>query len=241
MVTSILLRKAYKIGVNSKGNIKLGDETVSIKDIPFVRYRFDSYTDEDIRYINEMHDKLTYSTHMIEVDALKNKGDISSIREDSVIFLYIGIDDTNVNNESIGQENIEAIGKYTGYNIERVMIKDKSSSLDYMTLSKMIGEVSKITGIKKDKIGICGSPLSFNEDMMCLSATRAREIMTKYNGNTEVALPTAKHQCMECCGCIKYIEIEQDILAVETSNTQTNTQGAVKKIKTNVSPFGRRL
>ena len=63
--------------------------------------------------------------------------------------------------------------------------------------------------------------------------------MGKYSAVADVALPTANHQCMNCCGCIRYIVIDSDTVApIETASKQkatkakTENSGETKKVNT---------
>jgi hypothetical protein len=91
-------------------------------------------------------------------------------------------------------------------------------------------------------MGICSSPLSF-DDMACLTAVKAREIMSRYSTTTDVALPSANHQSMNCCGCIRYVTVTEDIPA-PSDGKQKQASGNKKnssdesKPKANKVPVG---
>ncbi len=214
MVTSIVLKGQYALNVNSANKVKLGDNIVSIeKDIPFVRYRFDSYDETALNYIGATMEKMKYSTHLAEINLDSNtvatlewfKTNINNIAR----FIYIDVTDENVASASISAEIVNLLVAAVPYNVDRIMLRDKSTSLDLVAAKKIIETLSKQTGIKKDNFGICSSPLSFGE-LCCLTAVRARELMTIYSAIADVALPTANHQCMNCCGCIRYYTVEAD-------------------------------
>jgi hypothetical protein len=61
----------------------------------------------------------------------------------------------------------------------------------------------------EEMFGVCSSPLSFSE-LACLTAVKARELMSVYSTIADVALPSANHQCMNCCGCIRYLTVTAD-------------------------------
>lgn len=224
MVTSIVLKGQYALNVNAQNKVKLGDNIVSIeKDIPFVRYRFNAYDDTAFNYIKNTMEKMKYSTHLAEINLDANtvttlewfKNNVTNIAR----FLYIDVTDENVASASISAELVNLLVAAIPYNVDRVMLRDKSTSLDLVAAKKIIETLSKQTGIKKDNFGICSSPLSFGE-LCCLTAVRARELMTIYSAIADVALPTANHQCMNCCGCIRYYTVEADTEMVAVSTTK---------------------
>ena len=224
MVTSIVLTGRHTLNINSFNKLKAGDNIISIeKDIPFVRYRFEVYTDVDFQYIISTMAKLKYSTHLIELNLDTNtvtslewlKNNITNIAR----FIYIDVTDEDVDRCGVTADTSNLLMGIVPYNVDRVMLKDKSTKLDMVTAKKMIDALSKQTGIKRDNFGVCSSPLSFG-DMCCLTAVRAREIMAEYSLIADVALPTANHQCMNRCGCIRYIVIDSDTEVI--SETKAN-------------------
>ena len=226
MITSIVLKGRYALNVNSSNKIKLGDNVVAIdKDIPFVRYRFESYSEEDFNYIKATMEKMKYSTHLAEINLDANtantlewfKNNINNIAR----FIYIPITDEDVIRGGIDPNVAALLTFVVPYNVDRVMLKDNSTKLDTVSAKKIMDALSKQTGIKKDKFGVCSSPLSFGDaGWCCLTAVRAREIMAIYSPIADVALPTANHQCMNCCGCIRYYVVEADTEIVTDNKTK---------------------
>ena len=41
MITSIVLTGEYSIGIDKNDRFQVGDKKISLKEVPFVRYRFD--------------------------------------------------------------------------------------------------------------------------------------------------------------------------------------------------------
>ena len=235
MVTSIVLTGRHTLNINSFNKLKAGDSIISIeKDIPFVRYRFGVYTDADFQYIISTMDKLKYSTHLIELNLDTNtannlewlKNNITNIAR----FIYIDVTDEDVTRGGLTTDTLNLLMGIVQYNVDRVMLKDKSTKLDIVTAKKIIDALSKQTGIKRDNFGICSSPLSFG-DMCCLTAVRAREIMAVYSLIADVALPTANHQCMNRCGCIRYIVIDSDTDIISESKANANKESKSKQSK----------
>lgn len=235
MVTSIVLTGRHTLNVNSFNKLKAGDNIISIeKDIPFVRYRFGVYADADFQYIISTMDKLKYSTHLIELNLDTNtvtnlewiKNNIANIAR----FIYIDVTDEDVTRGGLTTDTLNLLMGIVQYNVDRVMLKDKSTKLDIVTAKKIIDALSKQTGIKRDNFGICSSPLSFG-DMCCLTAVRAREIMAVYSLIADVALPTANHQCMNRCGCIRYIVIDSDTDVISESKANLKKESKSKQSK----------
>ena len=84
MVTSIVLTDCYSIGINGSKKFKVNDNVLSVeKDIPFVRYRFNQYTDREFNYIREMMQKFTNSTHLVEINLNENTEGITIIDSNS--------------------------------------------------------------------------------------------------------------------------------------------------------------
>ena len=235
MVTSIVLTGRHTLNINSFNKLKAGDNIISIeKDIPFVRYRFGVYNDEDFQYIISTMDKLKYSTHLIEINLDTNtvtnlewiKNNIANIAR----FIYIDVTDEDVASGGLTTDTLNLLMGIVQYNVDRVMLKDKSTKLDIVTAKKIIDALSKQTGIKRDNFGVCSSPLSFG-GMCCLTAVRAREIMAVYSLIADVALPTANHQCMNRCGCIRYIVIDSDTDIISESKANAKKESKSKQSK----------
>jgi hypothetical protein len=109
------------------------------------------------------------------------------------------------------------------------MLKDRSSTLDTVAFKSITAAFCRPLKIDPNSVGCCNSPLSFSE-CACLTAIKARELMTVYSDVADVALPSANHQSMDCCGCIRYLIIDHDTVAVP----EPKSKGA-KKEKAEVS------
>ena len=216
MISSILLNGPYKIGQNSNKKIKVNDTILSVeKEIPFVRYSFGTYTDSDLDYIKSMMGQFPVSTHLVQLKLDDNTAEmVSKVRAigSLAVFVYGEITEDEVQAGSVSADTLEKMAKLKGLDIDRIMLKDVSTNLDTMSIRKFIKQLKAATGFPEKTFGICGSPYSF-EDMCCLNAVRAREIMAKYSSISDVALPSANHQNMNTCGCIRYIAINNDLAA----------------------------
>lgn len=217
MITSIVVTDCYSIGMNSSGKIKVNDNVLSVeKDIPFIRYRFDAYDDAKLDYISKMMEQFKYSTHLAEIKMDDNTKDVVAHLADRFTnvakYIYIDVTDEDVERGMIQPKYTEQLKELASIGIDRVMFKDKSTSLNTVYAKSIIKSAKNATGINEDDFGICGSPLSFGE-MCCLTAVKARELMSLYSTVADVALPSANHQCMNCCGCIRYMVVSDNLLA----------------------------
>lgn len=255
MIVSLVLEETYKLNINANRMVKVDNHNLNVdKDIPIIRYRFKKYTDNEVKYIEDMMSNLNRVTHLAEINLDEHTSDNIKKLPTMAKFIYSAITEDEVQSASLSVEKLNLLRglKEVSGNIDRVMLRDKSKTLDTITYSKIAGAVTSILGIPADCVGVCSSPLSFGENC-CLSAVRAREIMTKYSTVADVALPSANHQCMNCCGCIRYIVVNSDteIISVgtkkkkETSesngNTTKNKIATTSKSKGQIKPGMFRL
>lgn len=245
MVTSIVFTGKHNVGVDSNEKFMLNGDKNSIKDVPFVRYRFDNYTQEEVDYIKKQQEKFKYSTHLAEVTLSELTAQqidlITSQIESIAIFIYVPITDKEAE-QGLSEGIVKNLQSISTCMYDRVMIKDNSSSLYLVTANELKAEISKVLGIKAEDIGICGSPLSFGTEP-CLTAIRARELISLYSLNDGCAIPSANHQCMNTCGCIRYVVISADVPA-PVSKKKTSAPSKSKsgksskaKVKVNKAPF----
>lgn len=232
MNTSIVLTGMHSIGVDSTGRFMVKDTKVSIKDVPFVRYRFTEYSDDELIYIEVMKKKFNYSSHMIEItltaDTKKIMDKVKRI-ENLIKFVYIPIDDSDVMN-GISEEKIRLLQEIDGEFFDRLMIKDNSNTLDAIGSIRLKKQLSELVEMEYTDIGVCSSPLSFDGKNACLTAVKARELSAEYAESDEVALPSANHECMNTCGCIRYHVFETSVIApVNKGNKGTIKEGSKTK------------
>lgn len=222
MITSLVLDKRYNIGINVD-KFMLNGKRESIKEVPFVRYRFGSYEIEDTHYITEMQRKFDHSVHMVEVelDSLSDSH-INLIDSQCVnvpVYLYVPITDTEIESNSLDEEKeellYELVDNGTIDKVERLMIRDRSTSLYVVSANRIKERLASITGLSANNIGICGSPLSFGENA-CISAMRGRDMIAYFGDPEKCKIPSANHQCMNSCGCIHYTPVTMDSEAPET-------------------------
>lgn len=219
MITSLKLNGMYSIGITN-GKIEVNENTLDIKkEIPFLRYALGEITDAKLDYIKSMKEKFSASTHLVEINYAENANiaetvnKVKAVLGGVAVYTYFNITDENMvpgNPELNGI--IETIKTLKTTAVDRIMFKDKTTTLDTVTSQNLIKRAAKESGFSINMFGICSSPLSFG-DNACLTAIKARELMSKYSSIADVALPSANHQCMNCCGCIRYIEVTEDIAA----------------------------
>jgi len=238
MVTSIKLKGKYNIGVNSSNQINAFDTNVSLKDIPFIRYDFGTYSAEDTEYIRNCVEKFKLSTHLIQYMVSPNiMSDLENTKEflgRMAKYLYFVIEQNDMLNGSLKQADLVLAQQALSVTkFDRIMIIDKTQSMDMANAKKIMADTAKLLGIKIDDIGICDSPLCLNEQLACLTALKARELATIYNQSIEVALPTANHQCMNCCGCMRFFEVTSDIEAPADNKVKKTTTKKNNETTTN--------
>lgn len=248
MVTSILLKGEYSIGVDGHEKFQINGKKISLKEVPFVRYRLQEYTENTADYINKMKEIFKYSAHMVEITAVKGARRILDYLlekvENLIVYIYVPVDDTAVQN-GLSPEMFDILTEFEGATFDRIMIKDISTSLHLVSANRIRNQIATKMMANASSIGICSSPLSFNSGEACLTAIKARELSAMYSDNDECALPTANHECMPCCGCIRYMEVTSNLAAPvtvekvksESSNKEETRKSTPKtKVIKNVVP-----
>lgn len=226
MITCLKLKGKHSIGLNSSNQIDVDGTNVSIKEIPFVRYDFDTYSDEELSYILKTIEKFKLSTHLIQFKAFSGSliDDLNrlSVLEGKVAkYLYFNLSQADLALGQISNEQIAvAMNAMQSYTFDRIMIIDSTDEMTMVTAKQIIKTLSKQLGIKEGNIGICNSPLCMSDNLACLTAVTAREVASKYSTNDVVATPSANHQCMNCCGCIRFYEVTSDISAPADTKTK---------------------
>ncbi len=238
MVTSIVLLGEYSIGLDKNDKFEVDQKKISVKEVPFVRYRLQEYTEDTVNYIKKMKEQFRYSAHMAEITVKPGVRQVLDFLTESVEnliqFMYIPVTDKEVQ-EGLGQEMIELLKECNGAAVDRVMIKDNSTSLYLVSANNIKKQIASVLGINPMEIGICSSPLSFNGEA-CLTAVMARQLSAMYSENDEAALPSANHECMQTCGCIRYVEIANHILSTIIKDKPSNKEDTKKSTsKTKVS------
>ena len=181
--------------------------------------------------------KFPKSTHLVEMqysDSIPNTVNMIVSNFDNIAkFIYVEVTDAEVSVGSIGADKLAVLSQIPQSSYDRLMIKDKSTTLSLVTLRPIMKEIVSTLNIKENKVGVCSSPLSFG-DLACLTAVNARDLMSRYSKVSDVALPSANHQCMNCCGCIRYIVVDCDIDSV--ADSKTSNKKSTSKEKSDATP-----
>ncbi len=224
--------------VNNKFN--LYGENVNINDVAYVRYRLNSFNSDEVdEYIGNIIKKFNVSSHLIEVPLSETSGaDIERItnRYENVIpFLYIDITDDDVEKYSLSSEKLSLLDKFkeSGAFVERVMLKDKSSSLYTISGNKIREQVAKLLEMNSNDIGFCQSPLSLCDGNCCLTAERARKLSAQYNECDSASLPSANHEFKNDnnCACIKHTLVNCDLVDIADKKSKSVKTPELKEKK----------
>lgn len=226
MISNLVLTGMYKIGVLD-GKYLLNGEKTSIKDVPFIRYRFDNYGEEEIAYIKDMQSKFKYSVHLAEVklseDTANTMYNIKNNIDRIAIFVYIPVTDDTIHN-GFSSTTLCCIEGLKDTPFDRVMLKDNSTLMDTISATKLKKSVAGLIGQRENQIGICSSPLSFCGEA-CLTAIQARDLIALYSNTDECKIPSANHECMNTCGCIRHTVVNSDINAPVAKTNKGNSKG----------------
>lgn len=260
MVTSIVLTGRYNIGISQSGKIKTPDGVlVDIKDIPFVRYRFEEYTDEDLEFISANMKKFP-CVHLVEINVNDNGlwalEQINMAEMNVAKMLYVPVGDNEVAN-GFTDEVLDCLENMCDFEFDKVNLKDISTTLYPAAVDKLKAEVASITGFTVNEIGVCGGPCCFINGNACLTAVKARELLAAYSNDEDTCVvPSANHEgnldkldnavdCVNKCGCIRYHVFTFDMEApaskvagkktsVKVENTDAEVEVTVKEKKPKV-------
>lgn len=217
MLTNLRVYGRYRVDTKNE-KIKFTNETLSVKEIPFIRYHLNDYDDADIEYINSNCAKFDKSVPIIEValdDLTVDKLDriSSSVEKEYAVFVYTEITNEDTAACTLGEERLQKIRNvWDNSFMDSVVLIDRTTDMAKNHILTFKNEIKSID--KQIDVSICNSPFSFSEDA-CLTALKARELLAEYSDKDECAIPSARHQCMNCCSCIRHIDIKEDIIAVD--------------------------
>ncbi len=247
MIASLMVTGEYEMSTNKDGKIHLENNKISIKDIPFVRYRLKD-SSNIIQYIQKYKQMFKYSCHVMELDALCPHT-ISILNEleqneldDIIVFIYFEVYNEDLKDIGIGAEKMESLRKIAEKHFERLILVDKTTEMHMVQYNNLVSQVMGELGLEESSIAVCGSPLSIG-DNCCLTAIKARELMALYGETDECPLPSAKHESMNHCGCIRHITIDRDMVndgdaksinikrTINSSNNKTKNKKIMKKFK----------
>ena len=227
MVASLVLTGKFDIGVNTKGKVKVDGHLISVDDIPFIRYRFPNYGPEEFEFIKKNMAKFSRPVHLAEITIGNDTADVLTTFEEIgkiATFVYIPVTDDNIAN-GLGDNVHQYLEDISECYFDRIMIKDNTSMMYPLAAEKIKLEISEYCDFKSSDIGICGSSLSFRcgdePGQACLTAVWARTIMANYASADDIVVPTASHESMDCCGCIRYFVVSSDLPAPLSSKEKS--------------------
>lgn len=232
MITCLAFKNVLGVNVGTKGKFEMSGEKYSIKDIPFVRYKFDTYGDSELGFIKSVMKQFEVSGHIAEVnlglfntlDELTDcMGKLLEI-EYLAVFTYADIRNSDVEARRLSDKQTQFIAAVRNNPKVRVCLRDCSNNLDTWVIDDITTQLKKEAGVKSE-ISICGSPLSF-DGRACLTAVKARELAANCCLNFDAALPSSNHQSMNTCGCIRYMIVDKPIIG-ETAKTKTKDESLV--------------
>lgn len=244
MITSIVLTGTYKIGISESGKIKTPDGVrIDTKDIPFVRYRFSKYGDEELRFIEE--NKKTFNcVHVLEITLDSETASLLEKIEETDDTLgrlvYVPITDKHVE-QGFDDNELNLIRTLIDSEFDRIIIKDNSRTLHGIALNRLKKQIKDILNIPEKEIGVCGGACCFIDGNACLTAVRAREMLAKYSERDDIVVPSANHEgkldevdehadCVNKCGCIRYHIFNSDMPAPSSkSGVKKSSEGTKKQ------------
>lgn len=229
MVTALEFNSEYELGVSNTGKFFIDKENgvaESIKNVPVVIYN-NIY---NLEYIKSNMDKFKYSCHIAFIDLKTIQWNIIRKMNSMGIAVFLRIDINEIDG-SIGIDlRVDDFPTEYSLYFDRYVLVDNTKSMTFEKLMELKGIVAQTFRIPVEEVGVCGSPFSFG-DSACLCATWARRVMAKYVSNTEVALPSAHHECMEECGCIRKIAINNNICAPTSNKKSVSSGSKIKEVK----------
>lgn len=233
MITSLKFISPVEVGVGNTGKFVVGDNgseenVLSIKDIPAVRYYFKQYGENEKRFIEGVYNVFKHSVHVVEFNMDMGSNEMLAAYNmlhgavpNMAYIVHKDITDAHAASHTFTADEAEELGALKYMPVNRLMLTDRSNSLDYIGLSKIIDEASKLSGVNKKSIGYCNSPFTTSESS-CLNAALTREWAAKYNKEGEGALPSSNHNNEGSlnCGCLRYILVKSDIKAVMSGESK---------------------
>ncbi len=227
MVTNLLFKGKYSVEVY-KDKFTLGTDINSTKEVPFLRFRLDGYGGDIVTYIESMLDRFKYSVGLCELSVTEHiMDDLANLQAlDGKVakLLHIDVTDTDVAKTTLSDELNTILDNVisNGYRFDRVVMQDNSTTLNPVSITILKKQIASKLGINERDIGVCGSPFSFDSSS-CLTAEMARDIISLYGYDRDVKIPSANHQSMDCCSCIRHYEITGDV--AYTGKKGSNTGG----------------
>lgn len=260
MKTGLLFTEVHDISLDRYGRLILeGDyeeNKVKENEVLYIRYRFEEYTAEELRFIKRMLGQFEHTLHICDID----------LNHDRLMEIYDTIKEYFGNKIAMfgriiltdedlitGSDNQLLLERLDGYNtnliakLDKVSLVDKTSQLNLQHIKAIEMKLFKTYGIKG--VGICNSPFT-NQTNCCLNALCVRELGAIY-GDNETPVAVASHEGLNGhgCGCVRCVHIDYDIVGKEekkevtekkekkTSKENTNSTKSTKPKKTKNPTF----
>ena len=237
----------YDVGVDSFARTEINDKKLSIKDIPYLRYKFinGAINEEQIEYIRKSQEKFPHSVHIIDVKLDEYaKGTIDTITEKFgtykngkvAILLDIPVKAGDIASEMLNDEKKSLIEQNISESVYRYILCDEDMEIvDNMRLDGILGWIIKTLKIKADRIGLCNAPIMASSSKYgihnlkgTLPASVVRDLQLYVNTDFEVPLVTEGHESRDnLSGCTAYYEVNDNIVSHETRKVPG---GGVKKV-----------
>lgn len=234
MITNIKLKGMYNIGISETNHINVNGTNVALKEIPFVRYDFDKYDSEEVEFIKKNKEKFNLSTHLLQFKVsdrlMVDLANTVDLHAEMAKYLYIDVTDDTVANGQLDFNILTiAMNAKSMCKFDRIMLIDKTSNMDMVNAKKIIKHTAKTLSVAENKVGICSSPLCMQDNLACLTAVTARELAAVYATAKDLVSPSANHQDMNCCGCMRFYVVEKDIEAPvgKIKKTKEKTEKAI--------------
>lgn len=243
MIKSLVITGLYNISLDANNRVEIDDKKVSIKDIPYVRYKFDKYGDEEVEYIRKSIEKFPYSVHIADIQLVNNAqetcdrlNEIFNSNENGdmniILFVVINVYGDTVENGCFSDDAVGMIGDIDKDSVHRFIIKDCDQAIvDKSRADKLIKALMSVSHANVSDIAICGSILSGDKGYSkgCLPASVVRDLQTFKSEDIEVPLVPEGHQnCGGCCGCTRYAIVDSDIKVTKSERVSGNSRAKVK-------------
>ena len=243
MIISLVLNGMYNIGLDGNNRVEIDDKKVSIKDIPYVRYKFDQYEDTEVDYIEASMKKFPYSVHVADIklgadttavcEKLDTKFNVNGEGDvNLVMFVDIDVDADTVERCQLSSNIAEMLENVDQSYIDRFVVRDCDQAIvDKSRADKIIKYLHTSFDIDVSNIALCGSILSGDKGYCvgCLPASVVRDLQTLKSDDIELPLVPEGHQnCGGCCGCTRYKVVDSDIKVTKSERVSGNRKGKVK-------------
>lgn len=233
----------YNIGLDGNNRVEIDDKKVSIKDIPYLRYKFDQYGDAEVEYIESSMKKFPYSVHIADIklgadtnSICEKLNDKFNTNEDGdvnlIMFIDVDVDADTVEKCELPGGIDEMLKDIDQSYVERFIVRDCDQAIvDKSRADKFIKYLHTEFGIDNRTIALCGSILSGDKgySVGCLPASVVRDLQTLKSDDVELPLVPEGHQnCGGCCGCTRYKEVDSDIKVTKSERVSGNRKSKVK-------------